>query len=300
MEATCHGKLSYCSAAGALESAEGYASSEEDDASQEPMRHELPLIPSVGGEENKRLISSTTESCELSGIEVEKTSDKGTAANDLPSSTNLDIRPQEQTTVEKMGSQTLKVDDPKKALSIVLKEHSKAEHPSISEVVPSKGLFSEKVVGDVSRQSVNTYPSMGSNMEPLHKMLPSTTTSSPLRLSGPNARDDASKTSHKVADSDKNALRSTGNIQKHSADFKEKPSATFTPFGQTALSAQGNRTSLSAYPSSQGSSGSSFASGKAFQSESRKELNAPPSQSSLTHFVQNAPKQFGNVRYYTS
>lgn len=299
MEATCHSNLSYCSAAGALESAEGYASCEEDDASLEPMRHELPLISSVGGEENKRLISSTTESCELSGIEVEKTSATVTAANDLPSSTNLDIRPQEQTTVEKMGSQTPKVDDPK-ALSIVLKEHSNAEHPSISEVVPSEGFFSGKVVGDVSRQSVNTYPSMGSNVEPLHKMLPSTTTPSPLRLSGPNARDDASKTSHKVADSDKNALRSIGNIQKHSTDFKEKPSATFTPFGQTALSAQGNRTSLSAYSSSQGSSGSSFASGKAFQSESRKELNAPPSQSSLTHFVQNAPKQFGNVRYYTS
>ncbi|KAH6765370.1 hypothetical protein C2S52_000196 [Perilla frutescens var. hirtella] len=291
---TIDGKISvyhFASAAGALTSAERCASSEEDDASEEPIKHEIPLISSAGGEESRKLTTSlTAQSCELSGIEVEKTSAKVTTANNLSPPTNLVIRPKEQTTVEKMGSQTVKVDDPKKSLTAVLNAHSNAEHPSMSELVTSKAFFSGKVVGDVSCQSVSNYPPLGSNVEPLHKVLPSTTTPSESI-----ARVDASKIPDKVDNSDKNTLRSAGSILKPSTDLKEKSSVSFTSFGQTALSAQGNRNSLLEYPNSQMPSGSSFASGKAFQSESKKELNAPPSPPLLTHFMQNVSKQFGNV-----
>lgn len=295
---TIDGKISvyhFASAAGALTSAERCASSEEDDASQEPMKHELPLISSAGGDESRKLTSSTSQSRELSRIEVEKTSATVTAANMLSPSTNLVIRPQEQTTVVKMGSQTLKVDDPEKSLPMVLNAHSNAESLSTSEVVTSKAFFSGKVVGDASHQSVSNYPPLGSNVEPLHKVLPSTTTPSAWNLSQSIARVDASKIPDKVDNSDKSTIRSAGSILKNSTDLKEKTSVTFTSFGQTSLNAQGNRNSISAYPGSQVPSGNSFASGKAFQSESKKELSAPPSPPSLTHFMQNASKQFGNV-----
>lgn len=233
-----------------------------------------PLISSVGGEESRKIASSTFQSHELSGTEVEKTSAKATAANNISSSTYLDIRTLEQSTVENMGSQKLKVDDPKKALQIVLNEDSNAEHQSISEVVPRKDLFSGKVVDDVSRQSVSN-PPFESNVEPLHK--PSTTTPSTWNVPGSNASVDASKIPDKVDNSDKSALRSATSILKNSSDLKEKPSVTFTSFEQTLLTAQGTKNLLPAFPSSQVPSGSTFASGKGFQSESKKELNAPPS-----------------------
>ncbi|XP_057781176.1 nuclear pore complex protein NUP214 [Salvia miltiorrhiza] len=278
---TIDGKISvfhFASAAGALSSAGGCASSEEDDASQELMKHELPLISSAGCEESRNIISSTFRSHELRGTEVE-TSAKGTAVNNLSPSTNLEIRTREQSTVENMESQRLKVDDPKKVLSTEVNVHSNAEHQSISEVVPSKGFFSGKVVGDVSHQSISNLPSFGSNveLEPLHKMQPSTTTPSTWHLSVSNASGDASEVPDKDDNSNKGALQSTTSILKNSTDLKEKPSVTFTSFGQTLLSAQGTRNLLPAYPSSQLPSGSIFASGKGFQSESKKELNAPPS-----------------------
>lgn len=315
MEATCQSYLLFCSTAGALVSPEGCASGEEDDASQVSMKRELSLISSAGGEESREPNFSTSQSDELSRIEVERTSAKATMTNDLSTSFNVENRPQEQTATENMGqrpvgnSQTLKVDDPEKAFSIVLNQSNNAENQSISEVKHSKALFSGKVVGDVSRQSISNYPLSGSNVEPLREVLPPTNTPSVWSSTRSHARVDASKTSDGrflslssdgVDNSDKHALRSAGDVLQYPTDLKEKPSVTFTSFGQTALTAQGNRNSLPAYPGSQVPLGNSFASGKSFKPEFKKELNAASSPTSLTHFAQNASKQFGNVTFYTS
>ncbi|KAL1565696.1 nuclear pore complex protein NUP214-like isoform X2 [Salvia divinorum] len=203
---TIDGKISifhFVSAVDALSSAGGCASSEEDDASQESVKHKLPLVSSADGEETRKITSSTFQSHDLSGTEVEKS----IAANNLSPSTELDIRTEEQRTVENVGSQTLKVDDPKKVLPIALNEHSDIEHQPTSEVVPSKGFFSENIVDDVSSQSASNYTSFGSNVEPLHKIQPSTATPSTWHLPGSNANADTSEIP------DKNASKHFGNVE---------------------------------------------------------------------------------------
>lgn len=267
LEVTCH--FPYCSAAGALASAVECASSEEDDASQESMKHELPLISSADGAESKKLMSSTFQS--HSEIEVEKRNVKTT----LSPSTNLDIRLQEQNTVEDKGSQILKVDDPKKAFTMGLSEQGNTEHRSISETELGKG-FLGKVVDGVSSQSVSNYPPFGSNVEPLPKMLPSTSPNT-WHSSGSNASVDGSKIPGKVDNSDKSALQSATSLLKSSTGLKEKPSMTFTSFGQSFMSAPGNNNSLPAYPNLQVPSGSTSALGKGFRPESKTEGNAAPS-----------------------
>ncbi|XP_042040012.1 nuclear pore complex protein NUP214-like isoform X1 [Salvia splendens] len=286
---TIDGKISvfhFVSAVDALSSTGGCASSEEDDASQESVKHKLPLVSSADGEESREITSSTFQSHELSGTEVKKS----IAANSLSPSTELDIRTQEQRTVENVGSQTLKVDDPKKVLPVALNEHSDTEHQSTSEVVPNKGFFSGNIVNDVSSQSASNYTSFGSNVEPLHKLQPSTATPSTWQLPGSNANVDASEIPDKVDNSDKSTLQSA----KNSTDLKEKSSVTFTSFGQALLSAQGTRNILPAYPSSQLSTGSLFPSGKGFQSEYKKEASAPVSSPLLM------PSGFGSGNAFQS
>ncbi|XP_047966903.1 nuclear pore complex protein NUP214 isoform X2 [Salvia hispanica] len=273
---TIDGKISvfhFVSAVDALSSTGGCASSEEDDASQESVKHKLPLVSSADGEESREITSTTFQSHELSGTEVKKS----IAANSLSPSTELDIRTQEQRTVENVGSQKLKVDDPKKVLPIALYEHSDTENQSTSEVVPNKGFFSGSIVNDVSSQSASNCTSFGSNVEPLNKIQPSTDTPSTWQLPRSDANVDASEIPDKVDNSDKSTLQSATSILKNSTDLEEKSSVTFTSFGQTLLSAQGTRNILPAYPSSQLSPGSLFSSGKGFQSEYKKEASAPVS-----------------------
>ncbi|KAL8484342.1 hypothetical protein ACS0TY_026863 [Phlomoides rotata] len=303
------------SAAGALASPEGCASAEEDDASAEEddasqvsVKHELPQISSAGAEESKDPTIPTSQSHELSRIEVEKTSAKATTTNDL-SPFNIDIRPREENAPENMGqkplfdSETLKVDDPEKVRSIVLNQDDNAGNQSISEVKHNKGVLSGKVAGDIFHQSASNYPMLKPNVDSLPKVLPPTNTRSAWSFTRSNARDDTSKTSDgrvlslpsdEVGNLDKH-IRSAEGVQQHPTDLKEKPSVNFTSPGQTVLTAQRNRNSQPAYVGSQVPLGNSFASGKPVRPDFKKELNAASSTTSVTHIAQNAPKQFGNV-----
>ncbi|KAL8484343.1 hypothetical protein ACS0TY_026863 [Phlomoides rotata] len=296
------------SAAGALASPEGCASAEEDDASQVSVKHELPQISSAGAEESKDPTIPTSQSHELSRIEVEKTSAKATTTNDL-SPFNIDIRPREENAPENMGqkplfdSETLKVDDPEKVRSIVLNQDDNAGNQSISEVKHNKGVLSGKVAGDIFHQSASNYPMLKPNVDSLPKVLPPTNTRSAWSFTRSNARDDTSKTSDgrvlslpsdEVGNLDKH-IRSAEGVQQHPTDLKEKPSVNFTSPGQTVLTAQRNRNSQPAYVGSQVPLGNSFASGKPVRPDFKKELNAASSTTSVTHIAQNAPKQFGNV-----
>ncbi|KAI3461921.1 hypothetical protein Pfo_018584 [Paulownia fortunei] len=309
---TIDGKISvfhFASAAGALASPESCASDEDDDASQVSVKHDL--ISSASGEESREPTFSMSESHELSRFEVEKTDAKATITNDLSPSSYVDVGSREQTATENRGqkplvnSQTVKVDEPEKAPSIMLNQDSNTENQSICEVKHSTGFFSGKVVGDFSHQSMSKDPLSCSNVGPLRKV-PPTNSPSVWSLTRSNARVDASKTSDgrflllpsdEVENSDKHALQSAGRVLRHPTDIKEKaePSVTFTSFGQTASTAQGHRNSLPAYPGSQMPLGESVASGKSFQSESKKELNSAFSSTGLPYSVQNASKQFGNV-----
>lgn len=233
---------------------------------------------SACGAESRELASTFQSHSE---IEVEKRSAKAT----LSPSTNIDIRPQEQNTVENMGSQIQKVNDPKKAFTMVLSELNNLAHRSLSDKEPGKGFFG-KVVDDVSCHSVSNYSASAPNVEP--KMLP--TSPSTRHASRSNASVDGSKIPDKVDNSDKGVLQSSTSILKNSTELKEKPAMTGTPFGLSFMSTQGNTNALSAYP--QLPSGSTSASGKGFQHESRNERNVSPSPFSLTHNNFSSVKAF--------
>lgn len=310
MEAACQNYLLSCSAAGALTSPEGCASDEEDDASQVSEKHEVPQISSAGAEESREPTFSASQSHELSRTEVEKTSAKATTAINL-SPFNINIRPQEVNAPQNMelkplfNSETLKVDDPEKTLSIVLNQDDNAGNQSTSEVKHNKGVFSGEVAGDFFHQSASNYPILGPNADSLPKVLPPANTPSAWSLTSSNARDDASKPSDgrflsfpsdEVGNLDKH-IRSAEDVQQHPTDLKEKPSVNFTSPGQTVLTAQRNRNSQPAYVGFQVPLGNSFASGKPVRSDFKKELNAASSTTAVTHIAQNASKQFGNVSY---
>lgn len=184
-------------------------------------------------------------------------------------------------------SGTLKLDDQEKALSIVLNQDDNAGHQSTAEVKHNKGVLSGKAA-------------LGPNVDSLPKVLPPATSAWSLTRS--NAREDASKISDgmfsslpydEVGNLDKHA-RSTGGVQQHPTDLKDKPSISFTIPGQTVSTTQRNRNSQPAYVGYQVPLGSSFASGKPVQSDYKKELNVASSTTSLTH---SASKQFGNVLF---
>ncbi|KAL0369970.1 UNVERIFIED_CONTAM: hypothetical protein Sangu_0315100 [Sesamum angustifolium] len=199
----------------------------------------------------------------------------------------------------------VKVDEPEKALSTKHNQDSNPEYQSIPEVKRSTGFFSAEVVGDPSQQLMNNYPISGRNVDPIGKV-PSTSSPSGWSLTRSNARVDSSKPSTgkflsfpsgDIGNSDKPALQSGGGVERRPTDLKEKdrPSVSFTSFGQTDLSAQGNRNSLPGSPGTQVPLTESVASGKSFPSEFRKELGAAPSPAGLPYSAQKASKQFGNV-----
>ncbi|KAK4408611.1 Nuclear pore complex protein [Sesamum angolense] len=313
---TIDGKISvfhFASARGALASSEVCASDEEEDDSQASTNHKLSVISSAGGEESRAPTSSPSESHEFSRVAIEKTGAKATITNELSPSFHLDGRSQKQTYTENTGqkpltnSQMLKVkdDEPEKALSTKQNQDSNPEYQSIPEVKRSTGFFSAEVVGDPSQQLMNNYPISGRNVEPIGKV-PSTSSPSGWSLTRSNARIDSSKPSTgkflsfpsgEIGNSDKPALQSGGGVERRPTDLKEKakPSVSFTSFGQTDLSAQGNRNSLPGSPGTQVPLTESVASGKSFPSEFRKELSAAPSPAGLPYSAQKASKQFGNV-----
>ncbi|KAG8371782.1 hypothetical protein BUALT_Bualt13G0124000 [Buddleja alternifolia] len=307
---TIDGKVSvfhFASAAGALVSPEGTDSDEEDDAAQVPPKHELSLISSGGGDGSREATFSKSESRELSRSEFEKTGNKGT----ISPSSHVDARAREQAAAEKLvqrplvNLQTVKVDEPEKSLSELSNQHSYAENQLISGVKSSSGFLSENVVDVISSQSISHYPVSSANSVPLGKV-PSTISPSAWSLTRSSAGVGTSKnsdgrflsvTSGEVDDSDRQVLQSAGVVLLHPRDPKEKakPSATFTSIKQTASAPEGSRQSLPAYPVSQVPFRDSVASGKSFQTESRKDLNAASFPTRLPYSAQNASKQFGNV-----
>lgn len=309
LEAKYPNYLFFCSAAGALESPEGCAFDEEENASQMTVKHDLSRMSSAGDEENREPTRLTSVSHELSRNEVEKTVAKATITNNLSPSFHVDITSQGHTVTGNSGHktivkpQTVKVDEPEKAPPIVPNQELAAgNQPARS------GFFSGKGVGDFSSQSISNSARSVANVEPLGKVPP---TNSPSMWSSArsDARVDASKTSDgrpfqllsdKVDSSDKNPLQSAGVVLRHAADLKDKakPSVSFNSSGQTAWTAQGNNNSLAAYPGSQMPLVESIASGKSFQSEFKKEFSAASSPSGEPYSLQNASKQFGNVHAY--
>ncbi|XP_020552303.1 nuclear pore complex protein NUP214 isoform X2 [Sesamum indicum] len=312
---TIDGKISvfhFASARGALASSEVCADEEEDD-SQASTNHQLSVISSAGGEESRVPTSLPSESHEFSRVAIGKTGAKATITNELSPSFHLDGRSQEQTYTENTGQKPLtnsqmvkvKVDEPEKALSTKQNQDSNPEYQSISEVKRSTGFFTAEVVGDSFQQSMSNYSISGRNVEPLGKV-PPTSSPSGWSLTRSNARVDSSKPSTgkflsfpsgEIGNSDKPALQSGGGVERRATDLKEKakPSVSFTSFGQTDSSAQGNRNSLPGSPGSQASLTESVASGKSFPSEFKKELSAAPSPAGFPYSAQKVSKQFGNV-----
>ncbi|KAL9140612.1 hypothetical protein ABFS82_14G048600 [Erythranthe guttata] len=305
---TIDGKVSvfhFASATGALESPEGCASDEEENASQVSVKHELSQISSTVGEKSRDPTFSASESHEPGKVEVEKTGAKATVTNNL-SPFHVDMRSQGHTATGNWGhkplveSQTVKGDEPEKALLAVPNQDINAGNQSAR-----TGLFSGKVVGDISNQVRSNPLLSSSNVEQLGKAPPA---SSPSMWSsaGSNARVDASKTSDgkslslfsgKVDNSDKIPLQYARVALRDPADLKEKarPSTTFISSGQTTSTSQGNKNLLSAYPGLQVPPMESVVSGKSFMSEFKKELNAASTPTGLPYSVQNSSKQFGNV-----
>ncbi|KAK4441074.1 Nuclear pore complex protein [Sesamum alatum] len=292
---TIDGKVSvfhFASAGRALLSSEVCASDEEEVDSQASKNHQLSVISSAGGEESRVPTSSPSESHEFSGVAIAKTGAKATITNDLSPSFHLDGRSREQTNTENTGHKPLtnsqmvkvEVDEPGKSLSVKQNQDSNPEDQSISEVKRSTGFFSAEVVGDLSQQSMSNYPISGRNVEPFGKV-PSTSSPSGWSLTRSSARVDSSNPSSgkclsfppgEIGNPDKPALQSGGGVERRPTDPKEKakPSVSFTSFGQTDSSAQGNRNTLPGIRGSQVPLTESVASGKIFPSEFNKELSA--------------------------
>lgn len=294
------------SAASALVSPKACTSDEEDD-SKASTEHEVHFISSAVDEESKKPTFMVTNSRELGGTETVKTSAEASVIKKLSLSFQVDPGSLEQTISESTGwrphvPQTLQASEPKKNLPVVLKDGSNEKYEPVSEGKNGIASFLGKAGGEISHQPINAYPISSSNMEPLGKV-PPRSSESVWSLPKSNARIDGSRTSDEkfmpsniVDHSNKPASQSAGGGLQHPTDLKEKekPSISFSSFGQTLSSGQVNRNLAPAYPVSQAPFGESAVSGKSSQPEYKKGLKVASSTAGLS-FAQSSSKQFGNV-----